>query len=236
VQRTPATAKCGGGGEISTPGYRTRASVRDGGRTLFGNTSHNFGMCLSRLEYIEKRWYRMPRRRADAHTEYSFIEESNLRIPRSDGMHSKLDGSMCDCARTPIRYRVHACQRAPARAPRAARSRRLVHHTPSARGASRSLSASGPRPRASARRSAEVARVVGRDVMARVRGAHRAVWPQRGSGAGLRRLDVHRLDLARSRRTGWVGRGGEGRGAGGRGRGDRLESGGRHIVFVRLLL
>ena len=64
------------------------------------------------------------------------------------------------------------------------------------------LKASGPRPRASARRSAQVARVVGRDVMARVRGAHGAVWPERGSGAGLRRLDAHRLDLARSRRTG----------------------------------
>ena len=75
--------------------------------------------------------------------------------------------------------------------------------------------------------------VVGRDVVARVRGAHRAIWPRRGSGTGLRRLYVHRLGLARKRGKGWVGcagRGGVDR-AGGRGR--RLAR--ERVVAVRMV-
>ena len=123
---------------------------------------------------------------------------------------------------------------------------RAFHHTHSGRCDSQ-LSASGPCSRVSARRATRCRKhrcrgVVGREVMARVRGAYRAVWPRRGSGTGLRRLYVHRLDLARRGRKGWVrwrGRGGV-EGAGGKGRELAREQWqwrcGGYIVFVLLLL
>ena len=79
---------------------------------------------------------------ADAHTIF-FVHREDIvsyrreaiSIPLRSCILHKVDGSMCENAHTA--YMHFGCQRAPAQAPRAARSRRLSHHTPSARGASR---------------------------------------------------------------------------------------------------